>query len=145
MNFSCAYFFLFSEEEYKRLSEALADEGTYTAVAFRYSADYYDPSQPTEEDEASKEAGGIRTSLDNTQLQKPHTYFEMLLASLPEEIQILRQLSLHTLAYEFRNAPGWKKAISLRSNKYLFEPQGTESSKFFKDWPRQAVDMHRGC
>lgn len=45
------------EEEYKRLSEALADEGTYNAVAFRYSADYYDPSQPTEEDEASKEAG----------------------------------------------------------------------------------------
>uniref|UniRef100_A0A672NEK8 Splicing factor, suppressor of white-apricot homolog n=1 Tax=Sinocyclocheilus grahami TaxID=75366 RepID=A0A672NEK8_SINGR len=44
------------EEEYKRLSEALADEGTYNAVAFRYSAEYYDPSQPTEEDEASKEA-----------------------------------------------------------------------------------------
>uniref|UniRef100_A0AAY4AAJ4 Splicing factor, suppressor of white-apricot homolog n=1 Tax=Denticeps clupeoides TaxID=299321 RepID=A0AAY4AAJ4_9TELE len=44
------------EEEYKRLSEALADEGTYNAVGFRYSADYYDPSQPTEEEEASKEA-----------------------------------------------------------------------------------------
>lgn len=43
------------EEEYKRLSEALADEGTYNAVAFRYSADYYDPSQPTEEEDASKE------------------------------------------------------------------------------------------
>ncbi|KAK5851858.1 hypothetical protein PBY51_023376 [Eleginops maclovinus] len=44
------------EEEYKRLSEALADEGTYTAVAFKYSADYYDPSQPTEEEEANREA-----------------------------------------------------------------------------------------
>uniref|UniRef100_UPI003AAFE2A7 splicing factor, suppressor of white-apricot homolog isoform X2 n=1 Tax=Centroberyx gerrardi TaxID=166262 RepID=UPI003AAFE2A7 len=44
------------EEEYKRLSEALADEGTYNAVAFRYSADYYDPSQPTEEEDANKEA-----------------------------------------------------------------------------------------
>ncbi|KAJ8408583.1 hypothetical protein AAFF_G00252180 [Aldrovandia affinis] len=44
------------EEEYKRLSEALADEGTYNAVGFRYSADYYDPSQPTEEEEGSKEA-----------------------------------------------------------------------------------------
>ncbi|XP_062868266.1 splicing factor, suppressor of white-apricot homolog [Trichomycterus rosablanca] len=43
------------EEEYKRLSEALADEGTYNAVAFRYSADYYDPSQPTEEEDGSKE------------------------------------------------------------------------------------------
>ncbi|KAM9820779.1 splicing factor, suppressor of white-apricot homolog [Neosynchiropus ocellatus] len=41
------------EEEYKRLSEALADEGTYNAVAFKYSADYYDPSQPTEEEEAA--------------------------------------------------------------------------------------------
>lgn len=45
------------EEEYKRLSEALADEGTYNAVAFRYSADYYDPSQPTEEEEAARETG----------------------------------------------------------------------------------------
>ncbi|XP_029024656.1 splicing factor, suppressor of white-apricot homolog isoform X2 [Betta splendens] len=44
------------EEEYKRLSEALADEGTYNAVAFKYSADYYDPSQPTEEEDANKEA-----------------------------------------------------------------------------------------
>lgn len=50
--------FLFStEEEYKRLSEALADEGTYNAVAFKYSADYYDPSQPTEEEDANKETG----------------------------------------------------------------------------------------
>lgn len=44
------------EEEYKRLSEALADEGTYNAVAFKYSADYYDPSQPTEEEDANREA-----------------------------------------------------------------------------------------
>ncbi|XP_076140868.1 splicing factor, suppressor of white-apricot homolog isoform X1 [Alosa pseudoharengus] len=44
------------EEEYKRLSEALADEGTFNAVGYRYSADYYDPSQPTEEEEANKEA-----------------------------------------------------------------------------------------
>lgn len=45
------------EEEYKRLSECLADEGSYNAVAFKYTADYYDPSQPTEEEEASKQAG----------------------------------------------------------------------------------------
>ncbi|TKS84316.1 Splicing factor, suppressor of white-apricot -like protein [Collichthys lucidus] len=43
------------EEEYKRLSEALADEGSYNAVAFKYSADYYDPSQPTEEEDANRE------------------------------------------------------------------------------------------
>lgn len=50
-------FFFLTEEEYKRLSEALADEGTYNAVAFKYSADYYDPSQPTEEEDANKESG----------------------------------------------------------------------------------------
>ncbi|XP_072311365.1 splicing factor, suppressor of white-apricot homolog isoform X2 [Eucyclogobius newberryi] len=44
------------EEEYKRLSEALADEGTYNSVGFKYSADYYDPSQPTEEEEANRAA-----------------------------------------------------------------------------------------
>ncbi|XP_049593657.1 splicing factor, suppressor of white-apricot homolog isoform X2 [Syngnathus scovelli] len=44
------------EEEYKRLSEALADEGTYNAVAFKYTAEYYDPSQPTEEEDANKRA-----------------------------------------------------------------------------------------
>ncbi|XP_019724281.1 splicing factor, suppressor of white-apricot homolog isoform X2 [Hippocampus comes] len=42
------------EEEYKRLSEALADEGTYNAVAFKYTAEYYDPSKPTEEEDANK-------------------------------------------------------------------------------------------
>lgn len=46
-----------AEEEYKRLSECLADEGSYNAVAFKYTADYYDPSQPTEEEEAAKEQG----------------------------------------------------------------------------------------
>lgn len=46
-----------AEEEYKRLSECLADEGTYNAVAFKYTADYYDPSQPTEEEEGAKEPG----------------------------------------------------------------------------------------
>lgn len=49
-----------AEEEYKRLSECLADEGSYNAVAFKYTADYYDPSQPTEEEEAAKEQGESR-------------------------------------------------------------------------------------
>nr|XP_020465478.1 splicing factor, suppressor of white-apricot homolog [Monopterus albus] len=44
------------EEEYKRLSEALADEGSYNAVGFKYTADYYDPSQPTEEEDANRES-----------------------------------------------------------------------------------------
>lgn len=53
----CVFYLFSTEEEYKRLSEALADEGTYNAVAFKYSADYYDPSQPTEEEEANRETG----------------------------------------------------------------------------------------
>ncbi|KAM7051096.1 splicing factor, suppressor of white-apricot homolog isoform 1-T1 [Molossus nigricans] len=43
------------EEEYKRLSEALAEDGNYTAVGFTYGSDYYDPSEPTEEEEPSKQ------------------------------------------------------------------------------------------
>ncbi|XP_048371034.1 splicing factor, suppressor of white-apricot homolog isoform X3 [Sphaerodactylus townsendi] len=44
------------EEEYKRLSEALAEDGTYNAVGFTYSSDYYDPSEPTEEEEQPSKA-----------------------------------------------------------------------------------------
>ncbi|XP_036159340.1 splicing factor, suppressor of white-apricot homolog isoform X3 [Myotis myotis] len=43
------------EEEYKRLSEALAEDGTYNAVGLTYGSDYYDPSQPTEEEEPSRQ------------------------------------------------------------------------------------------
>ncbi|XP_029427447.1 splicing factor, suppressor of white-apricot homolog isoform X2 [Rhinatrema bivittatum] len=43
------------EEEYKRLSEALAEDDAYNAVGFRYGSDYYDPSQPTEEEEPQRE------------------------------------------------------------------------------------------
>lgn len=79
----------------------MADEGTYNAVAFRYSADYYDPSQPTEEEEANKEAGGIRTSLETTQNFKNHILTLNCCLSLPEEVQFLRQVSVllrHTSA-----------------------------------------------
>ncbi|KAG8455986.1 hypothetical protein GDO86_001971 [Hymenochirus boettgeri] len=43
------------EEEYKRLSEALAEDGTYNTVGFEYKSDYYDPSQPTEEEEPQRD------------------------------------------------------------------------------------------
>ncbi|XP_069071446.1 splicing factor, suppressor of white-apricot homolog isoform X1 [Pleurodeles waltl] len=43
------------EEEYKRLSEALAEDDAYNSVGFCYNSDYYDPSQPTEEEESQKE------------------------------------------------------------------------------------------
>ncbi|KAM5239261.1 splicing factor, suppressor of white-apricot homolog isoform 2-T2 [Ctenodactylus gundi] len=43
------------EEEYKRLSEALAEDGNYSAVGFAYGSDYYDPSEPTEEEEPPRQ------------------------------------------------------------------------------------------
>lgn len=39
------------------MSEALAEDGSYNAVGFTYSSDYYDPSEPTEEEEPSKQRG----------------------------------------------------------------------------------------
>uniref|UniRef100_A0A5F8GS09 Splicing factor, suppressor of white-apricot homolog n=1 Tax=Monodelphis domestica TaxID=13616 RepID=A0A5F8GS09_MONDO len=43
-----------------RLSEALAEDGKYIAVGFTYGSDYYDPSEPTEEEEPSKQKGENR-------------------------------------------------------------------------------------
>ena len=40
------------------MSEALAEDGSYNAVGFTYGSDYYDPSEPTEEEEPSKQRGG---------------------------------------------------------------------------------------
>jgi hypothetical protein len=42
------------------LSEALAEDGNYSAVGFTYGSDYYDPSEPTEEEEPSKQRGDGR-------------------------------------------------------------------------------------
>lgn len=39
------------------MSEALAEDGSYNAVGFTYGSDYYDPSEPTEEEEPSKQRG----------------------------------------------------------------------------------------
>uniref|UniRef100_S4RV83 Splicing factor SWAP n=1 Tax=Petromyzon marinus TaxID=7757 RepID=S4RV83_PETMA len=40
------------EEEYKRLHQELAEDGAYRAVGFSYGDEYYDPTQPTEEEDA---------------------------------------------------------------------------------------------
>lgn len=42
------------------MSEALAEDGSYNAVGFTYGSDYYDPSEPTEEEEPSKQRGERR-------------------------------------------------------------------------------------
>lgn len=73
------------EEEYKRLSEALADEGTYNAVAFKYSADYYDPSQPTEEEEAARETGETTPTLSHTRIHM-HTHTQQKLLMVVEKV-----------------------------------------------------------
>ncbi|XP_075424759.1 splicing factor, suppressor of white-apricot homolog isoform X3 [Ascaphus truei] len=43
------------DEEYKRLGEALAEDGTFNSVGFHYKSDYYDPSQPTEEEDSQRD------------------------------------------------------------------------------------------
>lgn len=62
--FLIACCFFLQEEEYKRLSEALAEDGSYNAVGFTYSSDYYDPSEPTEEEEQPFKAKGKGNSVD---------------------------------------------------------------------------------
>ncbi|XP_053327564.1 splicing factor, suppressor of white-apricot homolog [Spea bombifrons] len=58
------------EEEYKRLSEALAEDGTYNSVGFQYKSDYYDPSQPTEEEEPQRDKDD-RESSDTEDNEEP--------------------------------------------------------------------------
>lgn len=81
VNGSLFYVFLSAaEEEYKRLSEALADEGTYNAVAFKYSADYYDPSQPTEEEDANRETGENPRTLMTLPLESFSQFITLILS-----------------------------------------------------------------
>ncbi|XP_034048999.1 splicing factor, suppressor of white-apricot homolog isoform X2 [Thalassophryne amazonica] len=79
------------EEEYKRLSEALADEGSYNAVAFKYSADYYDPSQPTEEEDANRE----------TDEAEPEDSEEPFVAppglAIPPDVELPATIKTHTI------------------------------------------------
>ena len=47
--------FLSADEEYRRLHEALAEDGVYNSMGYVYSSDYYDPTQPTEDAALKKE------------------------------------------------------------------------------------------
>lgn len=42
----------------------MAEDGSYNAVGFTYSSDYYDPSEPTEEEEQPFKAKGKGNSVD---------------------------------------------------------------------------------
>uniref|UniRef100_W5MGI3 Splicing factor, suppressor of white-apricot homolog n=1 Tax=Lepisosteus oculatus TaxID=7918 RepID=W5MGI3_LEPOC len=82
----------FQEEEYKRLSEALADEGSYNAVGFRYSADYYDPSQPTEEEESLKET---EREADQPESEEPFVAPPGL--SVPPDVELPATTKTHAI------------------------------------------------
>ncbi|XP_054612942.1 splicing factor, suppressor of white-apricot homolog [Dunckerocampus dactyliophorus] len=79
------------EEEYKRLSEALADEGTYNAVAFKYSADYYDPSQPTEEEDANK----VTEEPEQEESEEPFVAPEGL--EIPPDVELPATIKTHNI------------------------------------------------
>ncbi|KAF0031325.1 hypothetical protein F2P81_015880 [Scophthalmus maximus] len=79
------------EEEYKRLSEALADEGSYTAVAFKYSADYYDPSQPTEEEDANRE----REEAEQEESEEPFVAPPGLV--IPPDVELPATIKTHNI------------------------------------------------
>nr|XP_057920148.1 splicing factor, suppressor of white-apricot homolog [Doryrhamphus excisus] len=79
------------EEEYKRLSEALADEGTYNAVAFKYSADYYDPSQPTEEEDANK----VTEEAEPEESEEPFVAPEGL--EIPADVELPATIKTHNI------------------------------------------------
>ncbi|KAM6051521.1 LOW QUALITY PROTEIN: splicing factor, suppressor of white-apricot homolog [Theristicus caerulescens] len=53
--------------KYKRLSEALAEDGNYNAVGFCYGSDYYDPSEPTEEEEHQLQNKEVRAQTENAE------------------------------------------------------------------------------
>ncbi|XP_067910693.1 splicing factor, suppressor of white-apricot homolog isoform X2 [Heterodontus francisci] len=80
------------EEEYRRLNEALAEDGIYNAVGFAYNSDYYDPSQPTEEEELSK----TDVESDNTEEnEEPYTAPPGLL--VPSDVEVPATSKMHAI------------------------------------------------
>ncbi|KAM9330872.1 splicing factor, suppressor of white-apricot homolog [Gastrophryne carolinensis] len=80
------------EEEYKRLSEALAEDGTYNSVGFQYQSDYYDPSQPTEEEEPQKEE---KDSSDHEDNEEPFIAPEGL--NVPSDVELPATAKMHAI------------------------------------------------
>ncbi|XP_018413858.1 PREDICTED: splicing factor, suppressor of white-apricot homolog isoform X2 [Nanorana parkeri] len=80
------------EEEYKRLSEALAEDGTYNTVGFKYQSDYYDPSQPTEEEEPQKDEKDSSDLEDN---EEPFIAPEGL--NVPSDVELPATAKMHAI------------------------------------------------
>ncbi|XP_074869164.1 splicing factor, suppressor of white-apricot homolog isoform X2 [Carettochelys insculpta] len=86
------------EEEYKRLSEALAEDGTYNAVGFSYGSDYYDPSEPTEEEEQQQQASKERETAQTENLEENEEPFVAPLGlSVPPDVELPPTAKMHAI------------------------------------------------
>ncbi|XP_066116954.1 splicing factor, suppressor of white-apricot homolog isoform X2 [Saccopteryx bilineata] len=82
------------EEEYKRLSEALAEDGNYNAVGFTYGSDYYDPSEPTEEEEPSKQREKSET--ENVE-ENEEPFIAPLGLNVPSDVELPPTAKMHAI------------------------------------------------
>ncbi|XP_048467734.1 splicing factor, suppressor of white-apricot homolog isoform X3 [Rhincodon typus] len=81
------------EEEYRRLNEALAEDGMYNAVGFAYNSDYYDPSQPTEEEELGKT--DVESDDNAEENEEPYTAPPGLL--VPSDVEVPATSKMHAI------------------------------------------------
>lgn len=84
------------EEEYKRLSEALAEDGTYNAVGFTYSSDYYDPSEPTEEEEQPSKAKVAIAKREKVE-ENEEPYIAPLGLNVPSDVELPPTAKMHAI------------------------------------------------
>ncbi|XP_054853049.1 splicing factor, suppressor of white-apricot homolog isoform X2 [Eublepharis macularius] len=84
------------EEEYKRLSEALAEDGTYNAVGFTYSSDYYDPSEPTEEEEQPSKAKVATTKIESLE-ENEEPFIAPLGLTVPSDVELPPTAKMHAI------------------------------------------------
>ncbi|XP_012512727.1 PREDICTED: splicing factor, suppressor of white-apricot homolog isoform X4 [Propithecus coquereli] len=82
------------EEEYKRLSEALAEDGSYNAVGFTYGSDYYDPSEPTEEEEPSKQRE--KNEAENLE-ENEEPFIAPLGLNVPSDVELPPTAKMHAI------------------------------------------------
>ncbi|XP_071471990.1 splicing factor, suppressor of white-apricot homolog isoform X4 [Marmota flaviventris] len=83
------------EEEYKRLSEALAEDGSYSAVGFTYGSDYYDPSEPTEEEEPSKQR--VEKSESENLEENEEPFIAPLGLNVPSDVELPPTAKMHAI------------------------------------------------
>uniref|UniRef100_L7MZQ4 Splicing factor, suppressor of white-apricot homolog n=2 Tax=Anolis carolinensis TaxID=28377 RepID=L7MZQ4_ANOCA len=84
------------EEEYKRLSEALAEDDTYNAVGFTYSSDYYDPSEPTEEEEQPSRGKVSAMKIENLE-ENEEPFIAPLGLNVPSDVELPPTAKMHAI------------------------------------------------